>query len=76
MAVTMTNMVFWVVTCCSSEAAERFEGPYRLHLQGLNVSQARDQQRQVENRAARRYIPEDRNLLFVECNRVTVRVMW
>jgi hypothetical protein len=69
----MKNMVFWFVTRYDSDAAERFGGSHHLHLQGRIVSEARDKQRQAENRATCRYNPEDRNFSFVEWNNVTVR---
>jgi hypothetical protein len=47
MVVTVKSMVFRFVTPCSSEAARHFRGTYRLHLQSLRISQARNQQKQV-----------------------------
>jgi hypothetical protein len=41
---TMKRTVLCVLTPCSPENTQCFEGTYRLHLQGRKVSQARNQQ--------------------------------
>jgi hypothetical protein len=37
MAVTMKNVVFWDVAPCGSCVNRRFEGMYRLHIQGRKI---------------------------------------
>jgi hypothetical protein len=41
MAVAMLNAVFYVVTLCGSERGQRFEGTYRLHLQGQRAESSK-----------------------------------
>jgi hypothetical protein len=41
------NAVFWDVAPCRYCVNRRFEGTYRLHLQGIRIPQARNQREQV-----------------------------
>jgi hypothetical protein len=44
--VQIKSTVFWVVTPCSLEIAQRLEGIYNLHLQCRRVTRTRNQQKQ------------------------------
>jgi hypothetical protein len=48
-AVVMTSAGFQVVTPCISKRIQRFGETNRFHLQGLEVSQARNLQKQIVN---------------------------
>jgi hypothetical protein len=73
--VTMKSMVSWVVMTCRSDEAQHFGVTYCLCLQGLRVSQARNQQKQVASSPQLNFLstsvldllfnPEDRGTMFL-----------
>jgi hypothetical protein len=60
---------FWDITPCSPFKVNRlFGGTYRLHLQGREISRARNQRE--SRRQAERYIPEDSTLHNHRCDKL------
>jgi hypothetical protein len=70
--VTMKNAVYWDVAPCRSCVNRRFGGMYRLHLQGIKISERgisvsrrlkmeaiRSSETSVHTRSTRQHIPED-----------------
>jgi hypothetical protein len=66
-AVAMESSVFWGMTPCPMEVSRRFGGKFRLHLEGLRLSQAINKHERGSKQSAftGRCVPESRTLHLV-----------